>query len=411
MLDTKRPFPISEIRRDFSFLDQKIYNQPLIYFDTASTAQKPQVVVQAMNDYYGSYCANIHRGNYFLSEQATHHYDQARRIVAQFINASPQEIVFTRNTTESINLVAHALGKILFTSGDEIILTESEHHSNIVPWYLLAKEKGLIIKVAPVFDDGTLDIEGFKRLFTKRTKLAAFTHVSNVLGTINPIKEMVAIAQSFGAKTLIDGAQAAPHLALNIVDVGADFFAFSGHKLYGPTGIGVLFAKSPWLNEMPPFQGGGDMIESVSFDAITFAKGSQKFEAGTQNIAGAIGLGAAISYVQKLDLKDIHNYEQMLFNHLVEGLTNFRQVEIIGTAPNKVALVSFAIRGVHPHDVGSILDRQGIAIRGGHLCAQPLMKRFNHAALSRVSLSFYNTKEEIDRFFISFGKVLKVFKL
>lgn len=408
---TKWAIDTKSVRKDFPCLDQMVHQKPLVYFDTAATAQKPQSVIDAMNSYYGSYAANINRGAHFLSEVATRNYQEARATVAAFINATPKDIVFTRGTTESINLVAYALGKIVFNQGDEIILTQMEHHANIVPWYLLAQEKGVHLKIAPVLDDGSLDLIAFKNLFNERTKLAAFSHVSNVLGSINPVKEMVAIAKSFSAITLIDGAQAVPHVPVDVQDIGADFYCFSGHKIYGPTGIGVLYAKSPWLDTMPPYQSGGDMIESVSFDHVTFVSGPQKFEAGTPNIAGALGLKAAIDYVEKLGITAIHEYEQHLHEYLLQQLRQFKGIRIIGIAPHKVSLVSFVIEGVHPHDISSILDRHGIAIRAGHLCAQPLMGRFKVSAFSRVSLSFYNTTQEIDAFIESLRKVFEVFKL
>lgn len=406
-----QPFNIEKLRKDFPCLHQQVHQKPLVYLDSAATAQKPQCVIDAMTAYYQSYAGNVNRGAHYLSEQATKHYQGARGYVAQFINADERNIVFTRGATESINLIAHCLGKFLFEPGDEIILTHMEHHSNIVPWYLLAQEKNLQLKVASVRDDGSLDLEHFKSLFSKRTKLAAFTHVSNALGTINPIQEMVAFAKSFDAVVVIDGAQAAPHLKIDVHNIGCDFYCFSGHKVYGPSGIGVLFAKSPWLDRMPPYQGGGDMIESVSFQAITFAQGPQKFEAGTPNISGAIGLAQALTYLNQLGLSSIHEYEQDLLRYCTTRLLELEPIKIIGVATPKVSLVSFVVEGVHPHDISSILDREGIAIRAGHLCAQPLMARFKIPALSRVSLSFYNTRCDVDRLIEALKKVFEVFRL
>lgn len=402
---------LENVRGHFPCLHQQVHNKPLVYLDSAATAQKPQCVIDAMNAYYSSYAGNVNRGAHYVSEQATKHYQQARKCVAQFINADAGNIVFTRGATESINLIAHCMGKFLFQPGDEIILTHMEHHSNIVPWYLLAQEKTLHLKVAKVRDDGSLDLDHFKSLFSKRTKLAAFTHVSNALGTINPIQDMTAFAKSFDAVVVIDGAQAAPHINIDVQNIGCDFYCFSGHKVYGPTGIGVLFAKYPWLERMPPYQGGGDMIESVSFETITFAKGPQKFEAGTQNISGAIGLAQALTYLKQLGITSIHEYEQALLNYCTKRLLELKPIKIIGTASPKVSLVSFVVDGVHPHDISSILDREGIAIRAGHLCAQPLMARFKTPALSRVSLSFYNTHADIDRLIDALKKVFEVFRI
>lgn len=397
-------------RKDFLGLDQSVYGKPLVYLDSAATAQKPQCVIKAINDYYQSYTGNVHRGAHYLSEMATAKYNQARADVAKFINADFSEIIFTRSTTEGINLVAQTLGLSYFEPGDEIILTHMEHHSNIVPWWLLKDRLGLIIKVAPIFDDGSLDVEGFKKLFSKKTKLAAFTHASNALGTINPVKELVAFAKSFNVPSLIDGAQAIHHVPVDVKDLDCDFYVFSGHKAYGPTGIGALFAKKAWIEKLPPYQGGGDMIESVDFDHITFAKGPQKFEAGTPNIAGALGLASALNYISSLGFKDIHEHEQALLSYAHEKLSSISGLRIIGQAKEKVSLVSFVIDGVHPHDVSSILDREGVAIRAGHLCTEPLMKRFNVSSFCRASFALYNNFEDIDRLHKAISRVFEVFK-
>lgn len=405
-------FDIERVRRDFPYLKELVYQKPLVYFDNAATAQKPQCVIDAEMSYYQHGAGNVHRGTHFLSEKATAKYNEARAFVATFLGAhSANEIIFTRSTTESINLVAHGLGKIHFECGDEIVLTEMEHHSNIVPWYILAKEKGLTLRVAKIFDDGALDINSFKSLFGPRTKLAAFAHASNSLGTINPIKEMIAIAKSFNVPTLIDGAQGVHHVPVDVSALDVDFYAFSGHKVYGPTGIGVLYAKAQWLKKFPPYQGGGDMIKSVDFDAITFAEAPEKFEAGTPNIAGALGLKAGLEYITTLGFEAIHAHEQSLLDYAVSRLKQIRNVRMIGCAKDKVSLISFVIEGVHPHDVSSIFDREGIAIRAGHLCTQPLMKRFKVSALSRASFAFYNTTEEVDRFIKAFDRVFEVFRL
>lgn len=406
------PFDVTSHRLDFPCLHQSVYGKPLVYFDNAATAQKPQCVIDEMRSYYESYAGNVHRGAHFLSEKATAKYNDARAYIANFLAADDSfDVVFVRSTTEAINLIAHGLGKIHLKEGDEIILTEMEHHANIVPWYLLAQEKGLTLKVAPILDDGTLDLDAFGKLFTPRVKLAAFTHASNALGTINPIQQMVDIAKHHGVITVIDGAQSAHHCPINVAKLDADFYCFSGHKAYGPTGIGVFVAKKDMLAKLPPYQGGGDMIETVSFDNITFAKSPQKFEAGTPHIAGVLGLKRALQYLSEIGLEAIHEYERGLHDYAVSRLRDIKNVTIIGNAPNKVSLVSFLIKDVHPHDVSSIFDREGIAIRAGHLCAQPLMKRFNTSAFARASFAFYNTREEIDHFLAAFNRVFEVFRL
>lgn len=407
-----KPFDVELVRKDFPCLHQSIYEKPLAYLDNAATAQKPQCVIDEMRVYYEKLTANIHRGAHRLSEIATDKYHEAREYVARFINApTSKEIVFTRGATEAINLVAFGLSRILFKPGDEIILTEMEHHSNIVPWYLVAKEKNLTLKIVPILDNGELDLVAFRNLFNEKTKLAAFAHASNVLGTINPIKEMVAFAKTQSVPTLIDGAQAAPHIRIDVQDIGADFYCFSGHKIYGPTGIGVLYARTSWLDAFPPYQGGGDMIQSVSFDEILFAKAPEKFEAGTPHIAGALGLKKALEYIDNLGHEKIYAYENFLYQYAKEKLSDFPKIKMIGSASKKVSLISFVIEGVHPHDVASIFDREGIAIRAGHLCAEPLLKRLKTTALSRASFSFYNTTTEIDRFIHALKRVFEVFKI
>ncbi|HXW60065.1 MAG TPA: cysteine desulfurase [Myxococcota bacterium] len=401
-----------KVREDFLFSHIKVYGKPLIYFDNAATAQKPRVVLEAMTRYYEDYCSNVNRGLHYLSGIATKKYEEARKIVANFIGAASEgEIVFTRSTTESINLVAHGLSKIHFSPGDEIVLTEMEHHANIVPWYLLAKDKGVLLRIARVQDDGTLDVAHFQSLFNARTKLAAFVHASNALGTINPVKELIDIAKIHSVPTLVDGAQAVPHIPVDVSSLDVDFYAFSGHKVYGPTGIGVLYAKRPWLDTLPPYQGGGDMISSVSFENITFADAPQKFEAGTPNVAGALGLASALQYVSGLGLLAIKERECELHAYLLRRLNEIPGLSVVGQANEQVSLSSFVLKGVHPHDLSSILDREGIAIRAGHLCTEPLVKRFGQSAFSRVSLAFYNTHEEIDRFIAAFSTVKELFRL
>lgn len=406
-----RLFDVASVRKDFAYLNISAYGKPLIYLDNAATAQKPEVVVDTIKTYYEG-AGNVHRGTHLLSERATAAYNQARRGIANFIKASsPSEIIFTRSTTEAINLVATCLAACHFQAGDEIILTEMEHHSNIVPWYQAAKALGLHLKIARVLDDGSLDLDLYNKLFSARTKLAAFTHASNALGTINPISEMIKTAQNHGVPTLVDGAQGVHHLPVDVTNLDVDFYCFSGHKAYGPTGIGVLYAKTEWLKKFPPYQGGGDMIKTVDFDHITFADAPEKFEAGTPNIAGVLGLHAALSYLAQFSHESIAAHEKSLHDYAQARLCDLKHVKIIGTAKNKVSLISFVIDGVHPHDVSSIFDREGIAIRAGHLCAQPLMKRFNVSALSRASFAFYNTHEEVDVFINAFTRVFEVFRL
>jgi cysteine desulfurase/selenocysteine lyase len=403
--------PVDKWRAHFPQLHKNVRGLPLVYLDNAATAQKPQCVIDEMNAYYESYCGNINRGAHHLSEMATAKFSEARAIVARFIGASTDEIVFTRGTTESINLVAHGLKHMHFQPGDEIILTGMEHHSNIVPWFMLAKEMGLDLKVAPVLDDGTLDLMAYARLFSKKTKLAAFTHASNALGSINPVKEMVGIAKSNGALTLIDGAQAVHHLSVDVKNLDVDFYAFSGHKAYGPTGVGVLFGKRELLNRMPPYQGGGDMITSVSFDEVLFAESPQKFEAGTPNIAGVIGLGRALQFISELGLSNLSRHEKALHDLTIEKLKTVPHVRVMGASPHKVSVISLVVDGVHPHDLATIFDREGIAIRAGHLCAQPLVKRFGQSSFARVSFGFYNTFAEVEKLIVAFYRAFEVFSL
>lgn len=387
----------SALRRDFPLLEKTNRGKPIIYFDSAASAQKPSQVIQAISDFYADDYANIHRGIYELSERATHLYESTREVVRKFIHAnSADEIVFVRSSTEGINLVAQSFGRMQWKAGDEIILSEMEHHSNIVPWYLLKEQLGIELKIIPVLDSGAMDLDAYKKLFSPRTKMAAFAHVSNVMGTINPVKEMVRIAHEHNVPVLLDGAQAVPHMPVNVKDIDCDFYVFSGHKLYGPTGIGILYAKKALLDAMPPYQGGGDMIETVSFSKVTFAKAPQRFEAGTPHISGVVGLAAAIQYLQTIGMQSIFDHEQVLSAYAESKLLNIPELKIIGNAKPKVGVISFVMENIHPHDIGTVLDHEGIAVRAGHHCAMPLMQRFQVPATVRVSFGMYNHEKEID---------------
>lgn len=384
-------------RQDFPILSESNRGKPIIYFDNASSAQKPKKVIDAMNNFYQKDYANIHRGIYELSERASALYETARQTVQVFIHAEKtDEIIFTKSSTEAINLVAHSFARAHFSSGDEIILSEMEHHSNIVPWYLLAKEIGCIIKVIPVLDSGELDLQAYQSLLSHKTKLVAITHVSNVMGTINPVESMIKMAHDYRVPVLLDGAQAAPHMSVDVSTLDCDFYVFSAHKLYGPTGIGVLYGKSCYLEQMVPYQGGGGMIESVSFSNVTFARSPQCFEAGTPHIAGVIGLDAAIKYLNSIGLAAVQAHEQALLKKANQALTAIPGLRIIGESRSKLGVISFVMDGIHPHDLGTVLDHKGIAVRAGHHCAMPLMTRFQIPATVRVSFGLYNQEEEID---------------
>lgn len=400
----------TNLRNDFPVLQQKVYGKPLIYFDNAATALKPQPVIDAINRYYSTESSNVHRGIYHLSEKATAEFEGARTKVQQFINApSADEIVFVRGTTEAINLVAASYVRPMVRKGDEIVLSVIEHHSNIVPWQLVCEQTGAVLRIIPANDSGELQLNEYEKLLNEKTKFVAMGHVSNAIGTINPVKQMIEMAHKHKASVLIDGAQAVPHLAVDVQDLNCDFYAFSGHKLYGPTGIGVLFGKSDLLDQMQPYHGGGEMISSVSFEKTTYKKPPHKFEAGTPSIAGAIGLGAAIDYVKSIGLQEISAYENRLLKYATEKILPVDRVRIIGNAKLKAAILSFVIDGIHPHDIGTILDRDGIAIRAGHHCAMPAMQRFGVAATARASFAFYNTKDEIDLFVEALRQVLRIF--
>jgi cysteine desulfurase/selenocysteine lyase len=401
---------VESIRRDFPILATTMRGKPLCYLDSAASAQKPRVVIDAMADFYARHYANIHRGVYQLSAEATRRYESVRERVARFIGArDPREVVFVRNATEAINLVVRSWGETMIGEGDEIVLTTMEHHANIVPWQMLAQRRGAKIRVARVDDDGVLDVDHLESLLGPRTRALAFVHVSNVLGTRNPVARLTAMARERGIATLVDGAQAVPHDPVDVSALGCDFYVFSGHKLFGPSGAGVLWGRHALLESMPPFLGGGDMIERVSFSGTTFAHAPQRFEAGTPDIASVIGLGAAIEYLEGLGMDRIHAREQELLAYATDQLSKVPGLRLVGTAPDKAAVLSFVLDDVHPHDIGTLLDGEGIAIRAGHHCAQPLMDHFGLPATARASLAFYNTTEEIDRLVAALEKTRALF--
>ncbi|HKK51264.1 MAG TPA: cysteine desulfurase [Myxococcota bacterium] len=404
-------FDVDRIRADFPILGTRMRGQPLTYLDSAASAQKPRAVIDAMADFYSSHYANIHRGVYHLSAEATRRYEEVRTRVARFIGApDPRELVFVRNATEAINLVARSWGEIGIAAGDEIVLTTMEHHANIVPWQMLCERKGAKIRVARVTDEGELDVEHLESLLGPRTKLLAFTQVSNALGTINPVRSLTAMARERGITTLVDGAQGVPHQPVDVAGLGCDFYVFSGHKVFGPSGAGILWGRLPLLEAMPPFLGGGDMIETVSFEGTTFAPVPQKFEAGTPDIASVIGLGAAIDYLEAIGMEKIATYEHSLLIHATERLAEVPGLRLIGTAKEKAAVLSFVLEDAHPHDIGTVLDGEGVAIRAGHHCAQPLMGRMGVPATARASLAFYNTHEDVDRLVAALQKTQELFR-
>jgi cysteine desulfurase/selenocysteine lyase len=405
----KNLFNHSAIRNDFPILSRKVNNKPLIYLDSAATAQKPQVVIDAVDNYYKFQNANIHRGVHTLSQEITIAYEEARATVKKHLNAAhTHEIIFTKGTTDSINLVAYSFGKKYVNEGDEILISSMEHHSNILPWQQLCEDKGAKLKVIPINNEGEIDLKEFKILLSAKTKIVAITHVSNTLGTINPIKELITLAHQQNIAVLVDGAQAVPHLLVDVVDLDADFYCFSAHKLFGPTGVGVLYGKQKWLDEMPPYQTGGGVIKTVTFEKTTFADLPLKFEAGTPHISGAIGLAAAINYVNTLGLNNISEYENELQVYATKRLSEIDGLRIIGTAANKAAVISFVVDGTHPFDIGVILDKQGIAVRTGHHCTQPLWNIYGLQGTVRVSFAFYNTIEEIDSFTVALKKAIKM---
>lgn len=407
---TTESFDVEAVRKDFPILNREVQGKPLVYLDSAATSQKPQSVIDTLVRYYSETNANVHRGVHTLSQEATDEYEGARSKVREFIAASDDaEIIFTRGTTEGINLVAQTLGLNRVNEGDEVIISNMEHHSNVVPWQMLCEARGANLKVIPINDDGELLMDEYEKLINPRTKLVSVVHLSNALGTINPAKDIVAIAHQHGVPVLLDGAQSAPHMAVNVRELDCDFYAFSGHKLYGPTGIGILYGKREILESMRPYQGGGDMIKSVTFEKTLYNNLPYKFEAGTPNIAGAIGLGAAIDYVNSIGIDRIAAYEQLLLEYGTEQLAAIERLQIIGNAHDKGGVLSFLLEGIHPHDIGTVLDTQGIAIRTGHHCTQPLMQRFQIPATARASLAFYNTKSEIDALVEGIHKTFEVF--
>jgi len=407
----KNNFDVNKIREDFPILQRKVRNKPLVYLDNAATTQKPQIVIDTLVNYYTNYNSNIHRGVHQLSMEATAQYENVRKKIQKFINTKfVEEIIFTRGTTEALNLVAATYGRANIGEGDEIIISAMEHHSNIVPWQMLCEEKKAKLRIIPMTDDAELILSEFDGLINSRTKLVSVVHISNSLGTINPIKKIIDKAHRHNIPVIVDGAQSVHHTKIDVQNLDCDFFAFSGHKIYGPTGIGVLYGKKAFLEKMPPYQGGGDMILSVSFEKTTFNTIPYKFEAGTPNIAGAIGLGAALDYISGIGLDTIANYEAELLKYATERLAEIKELKIIGTAKEKSSVISFILESIHPHDVGTFLDMDGVAIRTGHHCTEPVMHRFGIPATSRASLSFYNTKEEIDVLVASVQNVIKMFR-
>lgn len=404
-------FEVERIRKDFPILQQRVNGKPLVYFDNAATSQKPQAVLDAIQRYYTSTNSNVHRGVHTLSERATADYEATRERVRSFLNAErTEEIIFVRGTTEGINLVANSFGKRFINRGDEVLISGMEHHSNIVPWQILCEERGAALRVIPINDDGEIEVDAFRRLLNARTKIISFTHVSNALGTVNPVREMIAIAHEHGIPVCIDGAQAVPHLRVDVQALDCDFYVFSSHKMYGPTGIGVVYGKRTLLEQMPPYQGGGDMIKAVTFEKTTYNDLPYKFEAGTPNIADTIGFGAAIDYLVQWEARAVEEYESDLLGYATEALTSMGGIRIIGTARQKVGVISFVVDHVHAHDVGTILDSEGIAIRTGHHCAMPVMERFGVPATVRVSFALYNTKQEVDVLVRGLQKVQEVFR-
>lgn len=403
-------FDVASVRKDFPILASTVYGKPLVYLDNGATTQKPLCVIEKLTDGYLHHNANVHRGVHFLSQDATDLHESARRRVQQFIHAdSSDEVIFTRGTTESINLVAFSFGEIFLREGDEIIVSEMEHHSNIVSWQLLQQRKGIVIRPARINERQELDLDHFKSLFTERTRLVSIAHVSNVLGTVNPVKEIIAYAHERNVPVLVDGAQSIPHLKVDVQDLDADFLVFSGHKIYGPTGVGVLYGKRKWLDQMPPYQGGGEMIQSVSFEKTTFNELPYKFEAGTPDFVSTVALATALDYVDGIGLDNIAAYEKELLEYATEAFRQIPGMQIYGNAADKSAVLSFLVDGIHHYDMGLLLDKLGIAVRTGHHCAQPLMQRLGIEGTVRASFSFYNTFEEVDALVAGLKRVCKMF--
>jgi cysteine desulfurase/selenocysteine lyase len=407
---TKKQFNVREIREQFPALRQLIYNKNLIYFDNGATSQKPQVVLDAINNYYSKDNANIHRGVHYMSQKATTEYETARKTIQTYLHAKKsEEIIFTKGTTDGINLVAYSYGELL-SAGDEILITAMEHHSNIVPWQMLCERKNLTLRVAPINKKGELILEEFDKLLSTKTKLVAVTHISNTLGTINPVKELIQKAHAVGAKVLVDGAQSIQHMPIDVIDMDCDFFVFSGHKVFGPTGIGVLYGKEALLDKMPPYQGGGDMIAKVTFERTTYNELPFKFEAGTPHIAGGICLGKAFEFLSTIDMVAVQQYEKELAEYAQDLLDTFEGMRIIGEAKKKTSVVSFVMDGIHPFDIGTLLDKQGIAVRTGHHCTQPLMDFYGIPGTVRASFAFYNTRQEVDTFIAAVERSINMLK-
>lgn len=408
--DVSQTFNVHEVRKDFPTLHQEVYGKPLVYLDNGATSQKPIQVIERLDAYYRKENSNIHRGIHYLSQKATDVYEESRKKVQEFINAShDHEVIITRGTTESINLVAHSFGTKYVREGDDIIISATEHHSNIVPWQLLCERSGANLRIIPVDDAGDLDMEAYKNMLSERTRLVAVVHVSNSLGTINPVEEIIDLAHQHGAAVLLDGAQAVPHMAVNVKALDCDFYTFSSHKMFGPTGIGILYGKEKLLEEMPPYQGGGDMIDRVSFEKTTYNSLPHKFEAGTPHIAGGIGLAAAIDYIHSIGYDAIGTHEADLLEYGTTQLSAIEGLRIIGQAKNKASVISFLVGEIHPYDLGTIIDRYGIAIRTGHHCTQPLMDRYCIPGTMRASFAMYNTREEIDMLVVAINKGRKMF--
>ena len=401
---------IQKVRNDFPILDQKVYGKPLVYFDNAATSQTPECVVNTIKDGYERINANVHRGVHFLSQEATEGHENARKRVQQYLNAAHYyEIIFTRGTTESINLVASSFGDAFLQDGDEIILSEMEHHANIVPWQLLQNRKKITLRIVPINEQGELDMDIYRSLFSEKTKLVSLSHVSNVLGTVNPVKEIISIAHSHNVPVLLDGAQAAPHTQIDVRDLDVDFYVLSAHKMYGPTGIGVLYGKEKWLNAMPPYQGGGEMISHVSFEKTTFNELPYKFEAGTPDYIGTMAFATALDYIDSLGIQNIATHEQKLLHYATGELMQIDGMRIFGTAPHKSGVISFLVNNIHHYDMGMLLDKLGFATRTGHHCAQPLMQALGVEGVLRASFAVYNTKEEVDTFVAAVRRVAKMF--
>jgi cysteine desulfurase / selenocysteine lyase len=410
LVKARTGFDVERIREDFPILKERVHGKPLVYLDNAATSQKPKAVIEALVDYYSHYNANVHRAVHLLSARATEACDQVREKVRRFIHAaSTKEVIFVRGATEGLNLVAQTYGRRNVRPGDEVLVSGLEHHSNIVPWQMLCLEKGAHLRVVHIDDNGVIPLDQFERTLGERTRIVALSHVSNALGTVNPLGEMIRMAHRLDVPVVVDGAQAVPHMQVDVRALDVDFYAFSGHKMFGPTGIGVLYGKEELLESMPPFAGGGDMIRSVTFEKTEYNVLPYKFEAGTPDIAGIVGLGAAIDYVNGIGLDRIQAYERDLLEYATKALSGLNGVRIIGNAPDKAGVVSFVLEGVHPHDVGTFLDQQGIAVRTGHHCAQPVMDRFQIAATTRASLAFYNTTAEVDALVAGIRKVQEFF--